>query len=95
MLKRFLYMEEYLLQSIKHLEQLMIVLRQMLKHFLYIEKHLLQSIKRLQQLIMHLLQMLKHFLYMEERLQLMFKFERCLQRRSTEKQCRDVALMFG
>ncbi len=23
----------------------------------------------------------------------MFKFERCLQRRSTEKQCRDVALL--
>jgi hypothetical protein len=40
-------MEEYLLQSIKHLQQLMIVLLQMLKHFLYMEERLLQSIKRL------------------------------------------------
>lgn len=45
MLKRFLYMEEYLLQSIKRLQQLIIHLQQMLKRFLYMEEYLLQTFK--------------------------------------------------
>jgi hypothetical protein len=40
-LKRFLYMEEHLLQSIKHLRQLIIHLQQILQRFLYMEEHLL------------------------------------------------------
>jgi hypothetical protein len=47
-------MEEYLLQSIKLLLQLIIYLQEILKHFLYMEEYLLQSIKRLLQLIIHL-----------------------------------------
>jgi hypothetical protein len=45
MLKRFLYMEEHLLQSIKRLQQLIIHLLQMLKPLLYMEEHLLQTFK--------------------------------------------------
>ncbi|WP_375443134.1 hypothetical protein, partial [uncultured Nostoc sp.] len=45
MLKRFLYMEERLLQSIKHLQQLIIHLLQMLKRFLYMEERLQQMLK--------------------------------------------------
>jgi hypothetical protein len=40
MLKHFLYMEERLLQSIKHLQQLIMHLQQMLKRFLYMEERL-------------------------------------------------------
>jgi len=60
-------MEEYLLQ-------LIIYLQEILKSFLYMEEHLLQSIKRLRQLLIYLQEMLKSFLYMEEHLLQTFKF---------------------
>jgi len=44
-LKRFLYMEEYLLQSIKYLLKMLLHLQEMLKRFLYRSEHKLQRFK--------------------------------------------------
>ncbi|MBC1295313.1 hypothetical protein GNF11_10035 [Nostoc sp. UCD122] len=44
-LKRFLYIEEYLLQSIKRLLQRIIHFQEMLKRFLYMEEYLLQTLE--------------------------------------------------
>ncbi|RCJ36800.1 hypothetical protein A6769_14965 [Nostoc punctiforme NIES-2108] len=61
-------MKKQLLQSIKHLQQLLIHFLEILKPFLYIIKQLLQSIKHLQQLLIHFLEILKPFLYIIKQL---------------------------